>query len=693
MDKYILAAASKAAGCLTEEEFSRSDLDPWCRICRNPEHTGHRDPFIGNGLIGIRVPMEGEPSAYPRFAATKCATGGTQMHGIWDVDTLIPVFNFMALELKFGRQVFRRGNGAILNYSQTLDWKTATVTTECDWILWGGSIHIVTKIWLSRAVKNLGCVEMSITPDFCGNFTITDKVDGSFIPGLEEVEAFFRRPVDTVKTIFGICGARKRQLAAATAVSVDGVMTLGSTILRKAGFEREIYKKLNAGQACKIVKFGALFSDGQANDPINAAAVTATSALQYPERTRKLHEDAWSKLWESDIEVGHPGVQMLTRNSLYQLYSNIGEDTNAVPGPTGLTGTGWGGHIFHDAEIWTYPPILLLQPELARNYVNYRFNTLPGARRNAESKGLTGAEFAWESAEFGDETIPDLPYSMQRHINSDVALAQWQYFLVTGDEHFLRNHGAEVIISSADYWVSRCVYNSEYDRYEIRQVCCADEFALIKDNNAMTNYSAKFNLELAALIAEKLNIPANPEWEKIAAKIWIPFDAGKQLILEHEGYIGEMIKQADASLLIYPWEMPMSQEVKINTLTYYRARYPSEKIMMGTPIDGIIDAELGDTESSWKMFLELVPYFRGNFLMVSESMLNETISFLTGLGGLLQLVIMGWGGVRIRNNELAFKPSVPQAVKFLKIKGLHYGGKKYDLVIENGKGTLVPKTE
>ena len=394
---------------------------------------------------------------------------------------------------------------------------------------------------------------------------------------------------------------------------------------------------------------------------------------------------AWEKLWQGRIEISHNGVQALVNNALYQLYSNVAENVAWPPGPCGLASKAYCNRIFHDCEIWTYPPILLFHPILGRSYMDYRYNTIDGARRNALANGMNGIQIAWESAESGDEAVSSLPYSHQRHINSDVALAQWQYFLVTGDMDFLRKQGSKIICQSADFWVSRSIYNAEADRYEIRNVCCVDESAFNADNNALTNYSAKKNLLMALEICKMLDLPCNPQWQTVADKLWIPFDEKRNVILQHDRYNGERINQADATLTVYPWEMPMSDERKFNTVEYYRTKYIDHKIMMGSSIDGIIDCELGRGESSWATMLDLLPYHRGDFLMVSESPVNETISLLTGLGGLLQLVMMGWGGLRMRDNELAAANNLPKNVEYMKICNLHYYGKTFDLVFSNGK--------
>ncbi len=675
---------------LTKETFEKKDLDPWIRENTDPYKAGHRDAFIGNGLIGLRVPMEGEPSVYPVFSGVKMAPGGTMMYGLWDDTGMVPAFNFMGLKLERGRMVFRRDSGAILNYSQKLDWRTATVRTECDWAHWGGTVHIVTEIYLSRTLKNAGVVTMELTSDYDTVMTIADCIDGSFIPGIKDVRHHFRTTYAVPKAVCAVIGGK--EVAAASAVMLNGEPQSGTVIPSAAGFRREFHCPLAKGVTSRIVKCAAMFTDSQADDVVNSAAVTAVSVMENLDSIRRQHEEAWAKIWENRIETGHPGVQMLANNGLYQLYCNLDENGNGgVPGPCGLSSNAWFSHIFHDADTWTLPPAAVFNPGMARNYVKYRWETLPGAKRNAAAKGLPGALYAWESGEYGDELIPDLVYCKQLHINGDVMLAMWRYYLASGDEECLREEITPMICEIAAHFAARTFYNEAEDRYEIHKVCCPDELSGIVDNNAFTNYGAMETLKLASELSRRFGLPSDPQWEIIAGKMWIPVDEEKKIILEYENYNGQTIKQADAILLFYPFSADFPAEYRRNTNTYYTGKYEAQKIIMSSAIHGIVAAGDGDAGMSWDMLLDLLKHFRGNYLIAAESPRNETQSLLTGIGGMLQLMLMGWGGIRMDDKELKVSPCLPEQLEYFNIYGIHYKGEVYDLKIEHGEFNLIKK--
>ncbi len=669
------------------ETFLNMEHDPWSAAAVDPHDPAHHDAFIGNGHLGIRVPVEGETSPYPEFIPPYTAPGGAQQHGLWSMNSLVPAFNFMQLELSCGGQCFRRHNGVWRNYRQVLDFGTATVTTSCEWQIEPGTLHVEYRIYLTRHQRELGVVELRVTAGFDGEITVTDRVDAGFIEELSQPRNYYRSQIcpATAQVYSARVGVHNRLAAAATLLTVDFDGEHREELsCTPTGFERVCMFSLKRGGNLRITKFAAFAADNETPDPVNGALGVVAFAAVRPEKVRQRHEACWRELWDHDIETSHPGLQKLVRNALFQLYCNLGAGSSHIPGPVGLAGNHWGGHAFWDNEIWMFPVVALLNPALGRCFVDYRYRTLDGARRNAVRSGCRGTQWAWESAEFGDETIPDLIYAHQHHITSDIALAYYQYYLITGDDTFLAGRALPVITGAADFWLSRVTFNTAMGRYEIKAVCCVDEYAGIQDNNTSTNYSAVCTLRLAAALSEKLGLAANPEWRRVADRIWLPYDDAHGCHREYEHYDGGTIKQADTVLMIYPWRMPMDDDAKRRTVEYYGSKYPPGAIMMGSTIDGIIAGELGDAARLWKNLLSLLPHFRDPFGIVSESPLNEVCSFQTGLGGLLQLVVMGMGGLRLSEGGLtAHPPCLPEQVGYIRLHNICFGGRVFSLQIDH----------
>ena len=672
-----------SAAWLNEEGTSEN---PWILETVSPDAEGHRDVLIGNGYIGQRIGIEGDASGYPSGGLNH---PGCLIHGLWGERDLISPPRWATLTYHDGESTFARKVGQWRDYRQSLDLKTGIVSTRLNWENGQRCTHIESIAYVSRSRPNICFLSRTIRPEFDGIVSITDELNGSHLDILNGCRFTSDAKHDSPLSIELTTGPRNRRIVVLSRLVLAGIanpiVTCNQT---KNAVTRTITFAVSTSQTYTVTKIVALVTDHDSPCPWTTACAYAEGAAFDLEKLRQEHTSSWDALWAHRIEVPHVRLQKIINASLYQFYCQLREGGKWSLGPTGLSDNYWGGHAFWDGDLWMFPVLALLNPALSKGFVDYRFNTLEGARRNALAEGYQGAMISWESAEFGDETIPHLIFHHQHHVNSDVALAQWWFWKITGDDNYLREKGVSVIVESAKFWASRTIYNKDLDRYEIRGICCADEFAEIQDNNAYTNYSAVKTLQLAISVLDFLGSKAPSQWSEIVAKMWIPFDSKNQRYIEYEGYSNQTIKQADTALLIYPYEMPMSDKVKANTVDFYRDRYPDANIMMAAAFDGIIDCELGRPDRAWESLCNLMTHFREPYMLASESPANETISFMTGLGGLLQLMVMGFAGIRIRENGLQVQPCLPKALTHLKILGMNYRGISFDLSLSNNRVSL-----
>ncbi len=410
-------------------------------------------------------------------------------------------------------------------------------------------------------------------------------------------------------------------------------------------------KSLKAGKEYSFSVIGTLISSAQTPDVLNQAErLTVYAKLEGRKRLLARHYAEWEKLWQSDIQIeGDKQAQQDVRNMLYHLYSFTRESTDLSPSPMGLSGLGYNGHVFWDSEVFMYPPLLILQPQLARSMIEYRFNRLDAARKNAAGYGYLGAMFPWESAATGVEETPVWALSgpFEHHITADVGIAAWQYYLVTGDKEWLRERGWPILKATAEFWVSRVERNSE-GVYGIKNVVAADEWAENVDNNAYTNGAVIKNLLYAADAASALGIRAPSAWKTITSGIPIvKMDNG--VTREHDTYRGEQIKQADVNLLAYPLGIVVETEQVQKDLKYYEVRVPEKQTpAMTQAIFSLLYSRLGKAEEARNWFSDAyIPNLNPPFRVMAESKGGTNPYFATGAGGVLQAVIMGFGGVDI----------------------------------------------
>jgi len=434
-------------------------------------------------------------------------------------------------------------------------------------------------------------------------------------------------------------------------------------------------RKLKAGETYRFSIAGSSITSAHHDDPLNEAErATIFAKLEGRDRLLSFHTKAWDELWKSDIIIeGDPQSQQDVHSMLYHLYSFSREGTALSPSPMGLSGLGYNGHVFWDTELWMYPAILVLHPEIAKSLVEYRFQRLDAAKRNAFSKGYKGAMFPWESAETGVEETPVWALSgpFEHHITACVGIAAWNYYCVTQDKQWLKEKGYPILSATADFWASRVERNGP-GHYDIKNVVAADEWAENVDNNAFTNAAAKSNLQFATEAAKVLGIVPDPDWMNVANNISIlKMDNG--VTREHASYNGEGIKQADVNLLSYPLKQITDVAQIKKDLEYYETRVPNE----GTPamtqaVFTTLYARLGNGDKAYHWFKEaFVPNLNPPFRVIAETKGGTNPYFSTGAGGIIQSLLMGFGGLDITSNGIVqIKTSLPKQWKSLTLTGV-----------------------
>jgi trehalose/maltose hydrolase-like predicted phosphorylase len=445
-------------------------------------------------------------------------------------------------------------------------------------------------------------------------------------------------------------------------------------------------RKIKAGETYTFSIVASTTSSEQYEDPHNEAErLTIFARLEGRDRLLKRHVEAWQKLWDTgNVEVvGNVGVTRDIRFALYHLYSFARKGTAYSLSPMGLSGLGYNGHVFWDTELWMYPPILMLQPDMARSLLEYRFERLEAAKQNAFAHGYEGAMYPWESAADGSEDTPvwALTGPFQHHITGCVAWAAWKYYQVTGDKDWLESRGWPLLENAAKFWASRVERNGP-GQYDIKNVIGANEWEENIDNNAFTNGMAITALKYAIQAAKALGKTPNPDWMHVAENIPIlRFPDGTTR--ENATYDGIMIKQADVNLLAYPLDVITDKKQIKKDLDYYTERMAPDGPAMGFAILAILNQRLGNPKEAAAIFAgSYKPNEVPPFGVIAETAGGTNPYFATGAGGMLQAVLSGFGGLQITDEGIVqVKYKLPDSWKKLIITGVGKDDKKY--VIEN----------
>lgn len=636
---------------------------------------------LANGRIGIL------PSKEPFEVQHIILNNVFDKESPQGVSRILQGMNFGNLEIEIDGE--RMSSDNISNWKQTLNMKEAKLITS---FAFKNKAIISYSIYALRNVPYAGYIDVKIDAKKAVKAKVTGKI---------ETPAEYQTPLSTFR-IFRDLEATMPilQTVAKSRLGKHTVATSATFIWHDINSTREkqrpeLYhnkvtdydnrlsfeKELKEGTSLEFAWTAAECSTQDFSDPQSESERFAIfNLLSSRVDLLKQHKDLWEELWEGDIIIeGDLQSQQDVRLAIYHLYSFGRGDSDLSISPMGLSSQGYNGHIFWDAELWMFPPLLALNQDIARSLVNYRSNRLEVAKRKAINFGYKGAMFPWESDDTGEESTPTwaLTGTFEHHVTADVAIAFWNYYRITRDKKWLAKQGYPVLKEVADYWISRVTQNPK-GSYSIKNVIGANEFAPNVDDNAFTNGSAITALQYAILAAQELNLKADSDWETVAKGIIIhTFDDGTTM--EHSKYDGAIIKQADVNLLAYPLSIVNDRETLLKDLKYFEPKLAKEGPAMGKSVFAIIYARLGDAESAFRLFKESYePNKRPPFGALAESAISNNPYFATGAGGMLQTLLFGFGGLHFTDEGIVQKnPILPKEWKSLILKGIGPDKKMY----------------
>jgi trehalose/maltose hydrolase-like predicted phosphorylase len=450
------------------------------------------------------------------------------------------------------------------------------------------------------------------------------------------------------------------------------------------------------GEPRALYRAVTLASSRDVGDPEAAARLLREEAVSEPlARCLARHEAAWAERWRrAAVSIdGAPSLERALRFAAYHLIAAANpEDPRCSVGARALSGESYRGHVFWDTEIFMLPFYAHAYPEAARALVRYRHLTLPGARRKAAATGYRGALYAWESADTGDETTPSTVVSpfgevlpvlsgeQEHHISADVAFGLSAYGRSTGDDAFMRGDGDEILIETARFWASRVERGAD-GLFHIRGVMGPDEYHEGVDDNALTNWLARFNLERAAFAVESA-VDAGSEaaaclgatrdeaegFRRIARAMYLGLDRESGIVEQFAGFFGlehvdlgslgvhnlpadmilgrertqrsQVVKQADVVMLVALLWDDLPPETRLASFCYYEPRTAhGSSLSPGT--HALVAARLGLLDEAARYLDQTAAVDLGNAMGNAAGGVHAA-----AMGSLWQAVVLGVGGVR-----------------------------------------------
>ncbi|WP_275560430.1 glycosyl hydrolase family 65 protein [Streptomyces sp. 5-6(2022)] len=732
--------SSAAADATAGGDCTRGPSDGWALSSSRIDPKDSSHAYVGNGYLGQRVPPQGtgysgggDKTGWPLFTPRY---DGAFVSGLYahnakttenrQVAAAIPTWSTLNVATGGDRsETFgsRTPAGRISHYRQTVFMRCGLVRTSLTWTASDGRATDLTyDIVADRANAHVGAVRMRMTPHWGGDATVTDLLDGRGARRMSgtgggahkdgTVDVAFR--TDGTKTDGAVASTLRPGPGVRTAeartggteagrMKTGGTETGGTEAARDLSARQALRFPVHPGRSYEFTKYVGVDTALTSPTPrADALAASRRAADQGWDGLFSAHSAAWKRLWRSDVEVAgrrQRDLQDWVRSAQYGLLSATRAGSRNSISPTGLSSDNYGGLIFWDAETWMYPGLLATHPELAKSVVEYRYKTRAGARANARKLGYPGLFYPWTSASEGGLWTEchswDPPHCRtQNHLQSDIAVAAWQYYQSTGDTRWLRGRGWPVLKGIAEFWAGRATHNAD-GSYSIKNVAGPDEYSNGVDDAVFTNAGAATALRDAARAARLLGEPVPAAWNRIADRLRIPYDEKSQVFQQYDGYKGSLIKQADTVLLMYPLEWPMSGQAAARTLDYYAARTDPDGPAMTDSVHAIDAAAIGEPGCSTYTYLQraIKPFVRGPFDTFSEARgekagAQDPLSgspaqdFLTGKGGFLQVFTHGLTGMRMDEDGVRLDPTLPpQLHDGVTLRGLRWRGRTYDVAI------------
>ena len=385
--------------CMGIHAFSQAKPDSWKIKASKWDPSNYYGVTVANGMIGIVSSPE------PFKVKDVVLAGAYDQYGRGRVSNFLRSFNLLNMQLDIDGK--RIGGADAKNMQQELDMHHASFTTSFDY---ADKATISYTYYSLRQLPFTVLMDISITAKKDININSASVMEAP--DALKDVQNYYNE-IDRPHVVLSLLTSSAKSPTGKLLMCASNTFLFSEAHGSEPRVIHEMWdnnmhlmkftRKIKAGETYRYSVAGSSITSAHHDDPLNEAErMTIFARLEGRERLINFHNKAWDELWKSDIQIeGDDQSQQDIHSMLYHLYSFSRPGTALSPSPMGLSGLGYNGHVFWDTELWMYPSYLVLQPEMAKSMMEYRFQRLDAARKNAFNHGYKGAMFPWESAATG----------------------------------------------------------------------------------------------------------------------------------------------------------------------------------------------------------------------------------------------------------------------------------------------------
>jgi len=304
--------------------------------------------------------------------------------------------------------------------------------------------------------------------------------------------------------------------------------------------------------------------------------------------------------------------------------------------------------------------------------------------------------FPWRTINGEEASAYYAAGTAQYHINADIMYALRKYVQATGDEAFLRDFGAEMLVETARLWLDLGFYSdAKGGKFCINGVTGPNEYNAVVNNNAYTNLMARENLRYATEVVESLRAteldaynalvqktalePSEAKaWIHAAENMYVPYDEKLNIIPEDDNFLDKepwdfrntpadhyplllfyhplniyrtrVIKQADVILAMFLLGDVFSPETKKRNFDFYDPLTTGDS-SLSSCVEAIIAAQIGDIDKA-------IRYGMAALLMDLADVGGNAKDgcHIASMGGTWMMLTYGFGGMRDDDGTLSFRP-------------------------------------
>jgi len=714
---------------------------------------------LGNGYLGMRgVPEEGDPSVQ----------NGTFINGFyeeWPIvysetaygfartgQTMLNVTDSKIIRLFVDDEPFSVASTNIRHYDRRLNLKAGTLDRELHWETPSGKlVRIRTRRLVSFRHRHVAAITYEVTLLNQEAPVVISSEMHCHTPEVRKTDDDPRRAKmftgDVLRHRAGYMRDRRVVLAHGTershmivACGIDHELETECQYSSKSSHTEDFGQVAFSvaalpGKSIHLTKYIAYHTATMAKPDALCDRVEWTldrTAAQGFATLLKEQQNYLDSFWHrSDVSVSNIDaerarlttveIQQAIRVNLFHILQASARAESTGVAAKGLTGQAYEGQYFWDTEIYLFPFLIYTSPRIAKNLLRFRYGMLDHARSRARELGHRGALFPWRTISGEEASAYYAAGTAQYHINADIMYALRKYVNATGDQEFLFECGAEMLVETARLWCSLGFFSTRKDgRFCINGVTGPDEYNTVVNNNTYTNLMARENLRfaadtIAALKAEKptilhelikktgLDLAELDMWTRAADNMYVPFEAATGIYPQDDGFLdrqpwdfddtpsdryplllfyhplniyrSQVIKQADVILAMFLLSHEFSAEAKRRNFDFYDPLTTGDS-SLSSCIEAIVALEVGE-------FDKAVAYMRAALLMdLADVGGNVTDGcHIASMGGTWMVIVYGFGGLRDYDGMLSFHPQRPPEGRSTLRFPLTYRGRSLEVEI------------